>query len=96
MAVFHVDSEALAAKSSAVQGTIGRIQSEVNTMQSGLNELEALWTGQAAANFQQLIADWRSTQLKVEESLTAINAALAQASQQYASAEEANTRLFTY
>ncbi|MGF9661306.1 WXG100 family type VII secretion target [Arthrobacter crystallopoietes] len=94
MAVFHVDSEALNAKSMAVQGTIGRLQSEVNTMQAGLRELESLWTGSASANFQQLVSDWRATQLKVEESLASINAALAQASQQYAQAEEANARMF--
>ncbi|WP_262106136.1 WXG100 family type VII secretion target [Arthrobacter sp. Marseille-P9274] len=94
MAVFHVDSEALNAKSMAVQGTIGRLQSEVNTMQAGLRELESLWTGSASANFQQLVSEWRATQLKVEESLASINAALAQASQQYAQAEEANARMF--
>jgi early secretory antigenic target protein ESAT-6 len=94
MAVFQVDSEALNAKSMAVQGTIGRLQSEVNTMQAGLRELESLWTGSASANFQQLVSDWRATQLKVEESLASINAALAQASQQYAQAEEANARMF--
>ncbi|GLB69511.1 WXG100 family type VII secretion target [Arthrobacter mangrovi] len=94
MAVFHVDSEALNAKSMAVQGTIGRLQAEVNTMQAGLRELESLWTGSASANFQQLVSDWRATQLKVEESLASINAALAQASQQYAQAEEANARMF--
>jgi 6 kDa early secretory antigenic target len=77
-----------------VQGTIGRLQSEVNTMQAGLRELESLWTGSASANFQQLVSDWRATQLKVEESLASINAALAQASQQYAQAEEANARMF--
>ncbi|WP_336716347.1 WXG100 family type VII secretion target [Arthrobacter sp. USHLN218] len=94
MAVFHVDSEALNAKSMAVQGTIRRLQAEVNTMQAGLRELESLWTGSASANFQQLVSDWRATQLKVEESLASINAALAQASQQYAQAEEANARMF--
>ncbi|MGW6173496.1 WXG100 family type VII secretion target [Arthrobacter sulfonylureivorans] len=94
MAVFQVDSEALAAKSMAVQGTIGRLQAEVNTMQSGLRELESLWTGAAAANFQQLVTDWRATQLKVEESLASINAALSHASQQYLQAEEANARMF--
>ncbi|EMY35194.1 hypothetical protein D477_005656 [Arthrobacter crystallopoietes BAB-32] len=94
MAVFHVDSEALNAKSMAVQGTIGRLQAEVNTMQAGLRELESLWTGSASANFQQLVTDWRATQMKVEESLASINAALAQASQQYAQAEEANARMF--
>jgi 6 kDa early secretory antigenic target len=63
-------------------------------MQAGLRELESLWTGSASANFQQLVSDWRATQLKVEESLASINAALAQASQQYAQAEEANARMF--
>ncbi|NKX56225.1 WXG100 family type VII secretion target [Arthrobacter mobilis] len=94
MAVFHVDSDALQAKSMAVQGTIGRLQAEVGTMQAGLGELESLWSGSAAANFQQLITDWRVTQLKVEESLASINAGLAQASEQYAQAEAANARMF--
>ena len=47
-----------------------------------------------SGNFQQLVSDWRATQLKVEESLASINAALAQASQQYAQAEEGNARMF--
>lgn len=96
MATFHVDSEALAAKSSAVQGTIARLQGEVNAMQAGLQELEGLWQGTAATNFQMLIADWRGTQAKVEESLTNINSALSMASQQYAQAEQANTQLFMH
>ena len=94
MAVFHVDSDALQAKSMAVQGTIGRLQAEVDAMQAGLRELEALWSGPAAANFQQLITQWRATQLKVEESLGSINAALVHASEQYAQAEAANARMF--
>ena len=70
MAFFNVDTDSLAAKSSQVQGTIGRLQAEVNSMQAGLRELEGLWTGQAATNFQQLILQWRATQQQVEESLT--------------------------
>jgi WXG100 family type VII secretion target len=94
MAVFHVDSDALHAKSLSVQGTIGRLQAEVDAMQAGLRELESLWSGTASANFQQLVTDWRATQLKVEESLASINTALAHASEQYAQAEAANARMF--
>jgi len=94
MAVFHVDSDALQAKSLAVQGTIGRLQAEVDAMQAGLRELESLWSGTASANFQQLVTQWRAAQLKLEESLGSINAALVQASEQYAQAEAANARLF--
>jgi early secretory antigenic target protein ESAT-6 len=96
MTIFHVDTETLARKSTEVQGTIGRLQAEVNSMHGGLSELEGLWTGQAASNFHQLIADWRATQAKVEESLAAINEALARASQHYAEAELNNARMFMH
>ncbi|MBG6183282.1 WXG100 family type VII secretion target [Arthrobacter sp. CAN_A214] len=96
MAFFTVDTDSLAAKSSQVQGTILRLQSEVNSMQAGLRELEALWGGQASANFQQLITQWRGTQAQVEESLVGINEALAIATTQYAEAELSNARLFLH
>ncbi|WP_026531039.1 WXG100 family type VII secretion target [Haematomicrobium sanguinis] len=95
MAIFQVDSDALAQKSSEVRGTISRLQSEVDSMQSGLRALEGMWTGSAATNFQALIGDWRNTQAKVEQSLSSINEALNLASQQYAEAEQANTKMFT-
>ena len=95
MAVFHVDSDALMAKSGAVQGTIDRLRGEVEAMQQGLRELESLWTGAAASTFQQLVAEWRITQQRVEESLVSINGALNRAAIHYSEAEAANTRLFT-
>ncbi|MBJ2122262.1 WXG100 family type VII secretion target [Arthrobacter sp. MSA 4-2] len=94
MAHFNVDTDSLAARSAQVQGTIGRLQSEVDSMQAGLRELEALWTGQAASNFQALVAQWRGTQARVEESLAAINEALAAAGRHYAEAELNNARMF--
>ena len=94
MAFFTVDTDALAAKSSQVQGTILRLQAEVNSMQAGLRELEVLWGGQASANFQLLITQWRGTQAQVEESLVGINETLVVATAQYAEAELGNARLF--
>ena len=94
MAGFFVDSDILAAKSAEVRGTIDRLQAEVNTMQAGLVSLGESWHGQASANFQLLITDWRATQARVEESLASINQALAYASAQYADTEAANTALF--
>ena len=63
-------------------------------MQAGLRELEGLWTGQAASNFQELITLWRGTQAQVEESLAGINEALTVATHQYAEAELSNARMF--
>lgn len=94
MAYFNVDTDSLAARSVQVQGTIGRLQAEVNTMQAGLRELEGLWTGQAATNFQELITLWRGTQAQVEESLAGIHEALTIATHQYAEAELSNARMF--
>ena len=38
--------------------------------------------------------DWRATALRVEESLAAINEALAAAGRQYDEVEQGNTRMF--
>jgi WXG100 family type VII secretion target len=96
MAFFTVDTDSLASKSISVQGTIGRLQAEVDSMQAGLRELEALWGGQASANFQQVIMQWRGAQAQVEESLIRINEALTLATTQYAEAELSNARLFLH
>jgi WXG100 family type VII secretion target len=96
MSNFAANTTEMRNKAMAVQGTIERLRAEVNTMQGGLRELESTWQGAAAANFQGVVADWRATQLRVEESLTGINTALARASQQYDDAEAANASMFTY
>ena len=94
MTRYQVDSEAVFTASGAVRGTISRIQSEVQAMHGQLSSLQSSWTGDAALAFQGVVADWNATQLRVEESLSAINSALGQAGQQYADIESANARLF--
>ncbi|HXD28047.1 WXG100 family type VII secretion target [Arthrobacter sp. JSM 101049] len=96
MGSFAANTDDMRGRAQAVQGTIERLRSEVDTMQAGLRDLESSWHGAAASNFQAVVADWRATQLKVEQSLTGINTALAHASQQYDEAEAANARMFTY
>jgi len=94
MTRYHVDADAVLSTNSAVQAAIGRIQSEVATMHTLLVDLQSSWGGQAASAFQGVVADWRATQLRVEESITAINQALAFAGQQYAEIEHSNSRMF--
>ena len=94
MTRYQVDSEAVFTATGAVRGTISRIQSEVQAMHGQLSSLQSSWTGDAALAFQSVVADWNATQLRVEESLNAINSALGQAGQQYADIESANARLF--
>lgn len=94
MTRFQVDSEAVAATTAGMHATMGRIQGEVAGLQAQLVDLQGTWQGQAASAFHGLITEWRATQQRVEENLSAIATALAHAGQQYAQTEDANARMF--
>jgi len=95
MTRYQVDSEAVISATGAVRNSISRIQSEVSGLHGQLTNLQGSWTGQAATAFQTVVTDWKATQVRVEESLAAINQALSQAGQQYAEIEANNARLFS-
>ena len=94
MTRYQVDSEAVMSATAAVRGSITRIQAEVAGLQGQLTSLQSSWTGSASVAFQSVVADWRATQQRVEESLAGINTALGMAGQQYADIESQNARLF--
>lgn len=96
MSTFATNTNEMQAKSMAVQSTIERVRAEVNAMTASLQDLQGTWQGAASANFQSVLADWRNTQIRVEESLNAIGTALNRASVHYEDAETANAGLFTY
>lgn len=95
MSTFQVDSEAVLAHATAARQTVGRIQAEVGALHAQLEQLQASWTGGAASAFHGVVAEWRVTQQRVEDNLTAIGTTLAQAGQQYAEIEQHNMRLFS-
>ncbi|GMM95476.1 MULTISPECIES: WXG100 family type VII secretion target [Microbacterium] len=94
MAVFSVDSDAVLSTTTAVRGTVDRLQGEVHAMLAQLTQLQSSWTGPAAMAFQGVVEQWRGTQRQVEESLATISAALEQAGRQYADAEQTTAGLF--
>lgn len=94
MSRFVVDADAIQGAHIAVRGTASRVQSEVASMHAQLQALQDTWSGQASVAFQGVLADWRATQVRVEESLAAITEALAVAGRQYDEVESGNTRLF--
>lgn len=94
MTRYQVDSEAVISATGAVRSSIIRIQSEVAGLHGQLTNLQSSWSGQAASAFTGVVAEWKTTQQRVEENLAAINQALTQAGQQYAEIEAANARLF--
>lgn len=94
MAKFTVDAEAVFAAQSSVAATITRIQADAAALMAQLTGLQGSWGGEASTAFQTVAADWRSVQQRVEESITAINAALGAAGRQYLEVEQTNARLF--
>ena len=94
MAVFSVDSDAVLSTTTAVRGTVDRLQGEVHAMLAQLTQLQSSWTGPAAMAFQGVVEQWRGTQRQGEESLATISAALEQAGRQYADAEQTTAGLF--
>ena len=94
MTRYQVDSEQVLTATASVQGTIGRLQTEVASLLAQLTGLQASWSGQASTAFQTAVADWRTTQAHVEQSLATLNHAPATAASQYADGEAANARLF--
>jgi len=94
MTRYQIDSEAVAAATASVQAAAGRIQSDVSGLHARLLDLQGSWTGPASAAFQSVVADWTTTQRRVEESLQLLNTALAHAGQHYAEIEAQNQRLF--
>jgi len=94
MSTYQVDSEAVLAQASAARNTVDRVQSEAAALSAQLEQLQASWSGTASTAFRTVVAEWRASQQRVDESLGALGAALAQAGQQYAEIEQQNARLF--
>lgn len=94
MTRFQVDSDRVAAATAQVQGSLSRLQAEVGGLNAALADLDGSWTGTAASAFQLVYADWRATQLRLEETLAGFGRALAFAGRQYDEVETSNARMF--
>lgn len=94
MAVFQIDTGDLTAKAGTVEATLGRIQSDVSSMEGQLRQLQETWKGSASGAFQDVLTQWRSTQVQVEQALSSVRQAMALASQQYEDTELTNAKMF--
>ncbi|OYC97098.1 WXG100 family type VII secretion target [Microbacterium sp. Yaish 1] len=94
MAIFSIDSDAVASATAAIRATSGRIESDTGAMMAQLTQLQGSWTGSAALAFQAVVERWRAAQREVEAALGDIGSALDAAGQQYLHAETAAAGLF--
>ncbi|MDX2025240.1 WXG100 family type VII secretion target [Microcella sp.] len=94
MTRYQVDSEAVIAATGATRGSIGRLQAEAAALHGNLAGLQNTWSGSAATAFHGLVSEWMAAYQRVEQTLTAINEALAHAGQGYAEVEQQAARMF--
>ena len=95
MAILQIDTADLMAKSQSVESTLTRIQTDVNSMEAQLRQLQESWKGSASTAFQEVLTQWRGTQQQVRASLDSIGQVLGAAGSQYAEAEANATRMFS-
>ena len=93
MPQFQVDSEQIQSSSAAVSASIQSIRQAVQGMYGNLNNLQSVWRGGAATQFNAVAEQWRAAQ-QMERSLESIQHALMQASSLYADTEMQASRLF--
>lgn len=94
MTVFSVDTDAVAAATTATRSTMERLQAESTTLMAQLTQLQSSWTGSASAAFQSCGEQWRAAQLQVEQVLASISTALGTTATQYADADLYSANLF--
>lgn len=94
MAVFHVDSEQVAAAAATADQSAATIRTEVASMMAFLQGLADSWGGAAALQFQGVIQQWQATQVQVENSLSMISGQLGQAAATYSEAEASAASFF--
>ncbi len=94
MAVFSIDSDAVATATAAIRATSGRIESDTSSMLAQLTQLQGSWTGGASLAFQGVVERWRAASREVEAALTDIGIALDTAGQQYLQAETSAAGMF--
>lgn len=95
MAQFRVDSDQIQHAAGAVGRSITAIRDAVNGMYANLTQLQSVWTGSAASQFNATAQQWRSAQQQMEQSLQAIQTAMQHASNVYLDAETQASQLFS-
>ena len=94
MTTFQVDSTAVLDASRAAQGALEQLRGDAAHLTATLTALQGSWSGQAASAFQQVLANWATTQRTIETQMTQLQQVLVTAAQQYQESELRNYQMF--
>jgi len=94
MTTFHVDSTAVLDATRSAQAALEQLRGDAAQLTATLAGLQGSWSGQAASAFQQVLANWTTTQRAIETQMAQLQQVLASAAQQYQESELRNYQLF--
>ena len=94
MTSFQVDSTAVLDATRSAQATLEQLRADAAHLTATLTGLQGSWSGQAAAAFQTVVANWTTTQRTIETQMAQLQRVLAAAAEQYQESELRNYQMF--
>lgn len=94
MTQLRVDSELIEHAVVNTQLAIERVRTEHAALTANLENLQHSWSGEASAAFQGHVQRWRVVHQQIDEEISLLNQALAQAGNAYRTAEQDIHRAF--
>lgn len=88
MSHFSVTPEELASCASQLQSGAQQIQDINNQLEARVQQVASVWTGQAHARFQDVYAQWKTSQQNLQQSLAQLAQMTQNASATYADTEQ--------
>ncbi|MBO3663828.1 WXG100 family type VII secretion target [Microbacterium stercoris] len=94
MAVFTVDTDAIAAGSGSILTTVEQVRAVTAALNAQLAPLETAWTGASSVAFQEAKAQWNGLQAQIDHTLDGLGRSLGTVGHQYADAERSMAGMF--
>ncbi len=87
---FNTEAATMAQAASHVSDVNAQITAELRTLFNSVEAVQAHWSGQAAASFQQLMARWNEDSTKLNQALAGISEQIGASGKAYSASDEAN------
>jgi WXG100 family type VII secretion target len=86
---FNTETATMAQASSHVTDVNSQISSELSSLESAVEAVQAYWTGAGASSFQQLMSKWNEDSKKLNTALSNIADQIGQSGKAYQSQDDA-------
>ena len=87
---FNTEAATMAQAATRVTDVNNQVNTELRTLFGAVEAVQAHWSGQAAASFQQLMARWQEDSAKLSQALSGISEQISMSGKAYTASDEAN------